>query len=202
MTDPFRTSHQDQHRALDQVIARYLMAHPDKLPSQTSVLELVVWSGEHAEPDLIDIAPEALAAIAAAIERMRLAVRAGVDLIDIAPEALAAIAAATAPLPPGFQSLERPQTLASEAKQARDSVASSAQALAPGSIASQRRQGGPAMPMPPPAPKGFTPPAPRPSTSPEYSNSCAHASNRLMDYAGGSKCQDCDTVFPHYKRTP
>ena|SRR5271170_822034 len=182
-----------QHRALDQVVARYLVANPDKMASTTTVLELIVWSGSHLEPSpdpgFVTIEPEALAAgVAAAM---------ATDHAMPMPSG-----GGEFPPPPGFMPLEVPQTLALEAKQARDSIASSAQALAPGSIASQRRQGGPAMPMPPPAPRGFTPPAPRPSTSPEYSNSCAHAPNRLQDYGAGSMCQDCNTVFPTYKRAP
>jgi hypothetical protein len=177
------------HVDLEALVARFLAAHPDKLPSQTSVLELVVWSGSNPDP-LTGPLPCDLPKDQ----------RCGELWCEIFRGVDPSLAPPKVNVHTGGRSPETPQTLASEAKQARDSIASSAQALAPGSIASQRLQGGPAMPMPPPAPKGFTPPAPRPSTSPQYSNSCAHAPNRLQDYGAGSICQDCNTVFPTYKR--
>ncbi len=74
------------------------------------------------------------------------------------------------------------------------------QDLAPGSLAGMRATGGPVMPTPPPAPRGFTRPTPRarPAGWPEYSNGCPHPDARLQRYASGSMCQDCGTEFPHY----
>jgi hypothetical protein len=74
------------------------------------------------------------------------------------------------------------------------------QELAPGSLAGMRASQGPVMPTPAPPPRGFERPPPRPaSVGPEYSSGCAHATARLQAYAGGSMCQDCGTIFPHYR---
>ena len=144
-----------QHRALEHLVARYLVANPDKMASTTTVLELIVWSGSHLEPapDAEFIPPDTNPMIGPPPQWIHFGVP---ESEFIPPDTNPMIGGSTHTISgTPMQPLEAPQTLASEAKQARDSIASSAQALAPGSIASQRRQGGPAMPMPPPAPRGF-----------------------------------------------
>lgn len=44
--DEHRARHVALHRAFDELLADFLAHHPDALPSETSVLELVQWSAE------------------------------------------------------------------------------------------------------------------------------------------------------------
>jgi hypothetical protein len=39
-----RAQHEKLHRALDELVACFLLAHPEKRPSTTTVLELIEWS--------------------------------------------------------------------------------------------------------------------------------------------------------------
>lgn len=41
------------HTALDILLAQFLTANPDKLPSKTSVLELAAWSYERCHPHFV-----------------------------------------------------------------------------------------------------------------------------------------------------
>jgi hypothetical protein len=39
-----RAQHETLHKALDELVACFLLANPEKRPSTTTVLELVLWS--------------------------------------------------------------------------------------------------------------------------------------------------------------
>ncbi|HEV7717214.1 MAG TPA: hypothetical protein VGO53_16570 [Steroidobacteraceae bacterium] len=45
--------HAELHAALDELVACFISTHRDRLPSKTSVMELMLWSGAmmHAEDD-------------------------------------------------------------------------------------------------------------------------------------------------------